>query len=201
MGSINDRGKGRDSAIVGASLDIRETGRLFGIWQVEKYSVPVDSNDPGALAEFWNEIKSGRLTPSEVLKVSNVLLQTGMLEMWDLIKGTSALHFNATDTKIGIGNDATAADPAQTDLIGASKTYKAMDSGWPKTRTDDGALGYGVFQSKATFGTGDANYAWAEAVIKNENAGSLKCICRAATGWGTKTSAATWVATHTITLS
>jgi hypothetical protein len=183
---------------------IIERGKMFGIWQVEKYNVPVDKGKPGELAEFWREVKSGRLKPHEILETANVLLQTGMLEMWDLIKGTVSTNhlFNSTDTKIGIGDDATAAGPTQTDLLAASnKTYIAMDSGWPKTRTDDGALGYGVFQTKATFGTGDANYAWAEAVVKNTNAASLKCLCRAATGWGTKTSAATWVATHTITLS
>jgi len=175
---------------------------FMGIWKIEKYDAKVDKSIPGELERFWNEIKSGRLKPSEVLEKANVLLQTGMLEMWDLIKGTSALHFNATDTKIGIGDDATAAAATQTDLIAASnKTYIAMDSGWPKTRTDDGGLGYGVFQTKATFATGDANYAWNEAVVKNTNGSSLKSICRAATGWGTKTSAATWIATHTVTLS
>jgi hypothetical protein len=202
MGQINDRGFGKEKFGVGAELDLKDAGRFFGIWQVEKFDARVDADDPRQLAEFWREVRSGRLKPYQILETANVLLQTGMLEMWDLIKGASALHFNNTDTKIGIGDDATAADPAQTDLLAASnKTYKAMDSGWPKTRTDDGALGWGVFQSKSTFGTGDANYAWAEAVIKNTNAGSNKCLCRAATGWGTKTSAATWVATHTITLS
>jgi hypothetical protein len=202
MGSINDHGKGKDCIGVGASLNIEEAVKLLGIWQCEKFNVQVDRNKPGELEEFWREVRSGRLKPYEVLRTANVLLNSGMLEMWDLIKGASALHFNATDTKLGIGDDATAAGPTQTDLLAASnKTYVAMDSGWPKTRTDDGALGYGVFQTKATFGTGDANYAWAEAVVKNTNAGSNKCICRAATGWGTKTSAATWVATHTVTLS
>jgi hypothetical protein len=202
MGQMMDRGRGKDGAAIGAVLGIEEAVRLYGIWQVEKFDVQVDRNRPGELEEFWREIRSGRLQPSEVLQKSNVLLQSGMLEMWDLIKGASALHFNSTDTKIGIGDDATAAGPSQTDLIAATnKTYIAMDSGWPKTRTDDGALGYGVFQTKATFATGDANYAWAEAVVKNTNGGSNKCLCRAATGWGTKTSAATWVATHTITLS
>ena len=201
MGQINDRGFGKEKFGVGAGLDLKDAARIFGIWQVEKFDAKVDKNIPGQLEEFWREGRSGRLKPYQIIETANVLLQTGMLEMWDLIKGASALHFNNTDTKIGIGNDATGADPAQTDLIGASKTYNAMESGWPKTRTDDGALGYGVFQTKATFATGDANYAWNEAVVKNTNGSSNKCLCRAATGWGTKTSAATWVATHTITLS
>lgn len=201
MGSINERGKGKDAIGLGAALSIDEGGQLRGIWMCEKFNVPVDRNVPGQLEEFWREVRSGRLKPEEILRTCNVLLETGILAMWDLVKGASALHFNATDTKIGIGEDTTAAVASQTDLLGSSKTYIAMDSGWPKTRTDDGALGYGVFQTKATFGTGDANNVWGEAVVKNTNGSSNKCLCRAATGWGTKTSAATWVVTHTITLS
>jgi hypothetical protein len=200
MGQMNEKGIGKIGFGVGAALDLGDGGRIGGVWKCEKFNVPVDSFNPGMLAEFWNEVKNGRLKPYEILECRNVLLETGMLEMWDIIKGTSAYHFNSTDARIGVGTDATGANAAQTDII-ANAVYKAMDSGWPKTRTDDGALGYGVFQTKATFGTGDANQAWAEAVVKNLNASSLKCLCRAATGWGTKTSAATWVATHTITLS
>jgi hypothetical protein len=175
-----------------------------GVWMIEKFDAKVDKSIPGELERFWKEVRSGRLKPHEVLETANVLLQTGMLEMWDIIKGAVGTNhlFNSTDTKIGIGDDATAAVATQTDLIAATnKTYIAMESGWPKTRTDDGGLGYGVFQTKSSFGTGDANYAWAEAVVKNTNGASGKCLCRAATGWGTKTAAATWVATHTITLS
>jgi hypothetical protein len=201
MGSINDRGFGKEGMGVGVRLCVEDGGRASGLWTCEKFNVPVRRDVAGELQEFWNEVKHGRLRPHEVLECHNVLLETGLLELFDILKGTSALHFNATDNKIGIGNDATGAVAAQSDLIGASKTYVAMDSGWPKTRTDDGALGYGVWQSKATFGTGDANYAWAEAVIKNTNVGSGKCLCRAATGWGTKTSAATWVATHNLTIT
>src|SRR4030067_2464734 len=159
MGQNNDKGRGKDGFGIGAGLDLKDAARIFGVWQVEKFDARVDADDPRQLAEFWREVRSGRLKPYQVLEQANVLLQTGMLEMWDLVKGASALHFNNTDTKIGIGDDATGADPAQTDLIGASKTYNAMESGWPKTRTDDGALGDGVFQTKATFARGDGEHA------------------------------------------
>jgi uncharacterized protein YaiE (UPF0345 family) len=181
---------------------IGDCGLLRGKWTVEKFLVEVRRDVAGELEEFWNEIRQGRLKPYEVIQTANLLLNTGMTEMWDLIKGTSALHFNSTDTKIGVGDSSTVPAASQTDLQAATnKTYVAMDSGWPKTKTDDGALGAGVFQTKATFGTGDANYAWNEAVVKNTNVSSGKCLCRANTGWGTKTSAASWVATHSLTLS
>jgi hypothetical protein len=204
MGSISEKGFGKDHIGVGALLGIQDGGRIVGEWMVEKYHAAVFSDRAEEIQEFWNEIKHGRMKPYEVLKAYNVLLNTGMTEMWDIIKGTVSTNhiFNATDTKIGIGDSATGAQATDTDLLAATnKTYQAMDSGWPKTHTDDGAIGAGAFQSKATFGTSDANYAWNEAVVKNTNAASLKCLCRSTTGWGTKTSAATWVATHTLTLS
>jgi len=182
-------------------MRITEEIKITGHWKVEKYRAAVRRDVAGELAEFHRDVRSGRLKPYEIEEAWNVMLQTGLLQLLDILKGTSALHFNATDNKIGIGNDATAAVATQTDLIGASKTYVAMDSGWPKTRTDDGALGYGVWQSKSTFASGDANYAWAEAVIKNTNVSSGFCLCRAATGWGTKAAGSIWVATHSLTLS
>ena len=91
----------------------------------------------------------------------------------------------------GLGDEPQAVDPDPEESLGH----------FPDPARRGGALGAGVFESKATFGTGDANYAWNEAVVKNTNASSLKSLCRAATGWGTKTSAATWVATHQITLT
>ncbi len=199
---IGERGKGLDHVGVEAMLGMQDGGKAVGKWTVEKYLVQVRRDIAGELQEFWNEIRQGRLRPFEILEAANLLLNSGLQELHDILKGTSALHFNATDTKIGIGDSATAPVATQTDLQAATnKTYIAMDSGWPKTKTDDASLGAGVFQTKSTFGTADANYAWAEAVVKNTNAGSNKCLCRSNTGWGTKTSAATWVATHSLTLS
>lgn len=181
---------------------IKEFISASGAWKIEKFGVPVRRDVAGELAEFHREVLNGRMRPHEVLERANLLLSTGLLELLDVLKGASAYHFDATDTKIGIGDSSTAAAVGQTDLQAATnKAYIAMDSGWPKTRTDDGALGYGVFQSKATFGTSDGNYAWNEAVVKNTNASSGKCLCRAVISGGTKASGSTWVATHTLTLS
>src|SRR4030042_2043050 len=62
----------------------------------------------------------------------NCLLNTGIDEMWDLIVGDSANHFNNAGAQIGVGDSNTAASPGQTDLQAATnKTYKAMESGYP----------------------------------------------------------------------
>ena len=69
--------------------------------------------------------------PYEVVEgEGNCLLNIGIDEMWDLIVGDSANHFNNASAQIGVGDSSTAADATQTDLQAATnKTYKAMESG------------------------------------------------------------------------
>jgi hypothetical protein len=132
----------------------------------------------------------GEEKPYDTMISHNIWLNTGWDELLKLIIGTSANHFNGTNTKCGIGDDATAADVAQTDLLAATnKTYVTVDSGYP-TQSSQVA----VFQF--TFGASSANYAWSELVIKN-NASSI-CWNRNATGWGSKTSAEIWMVTVTL---
>ena len=123
--------------------------------------------------------------PYESKTVHNTWLLTGWDEILKLIAGLSVNYFNTANTVCGIGDDSTAANSAQTDLIAATnKTYIAADSGTP-TETAQ-ALTYTF-----TFGTAYANYAWNEVVIKN----SVSTICwdRAVPGTlGTKTSAEIW---------
>ena len=67
--------------------------------------------------------------PYEVLEgEGNCLLNTGIDEMWDLITGDSANHFNNASAQIGVGDSNTAANATQTDLQAATnKTYKGME--------------------------------------------------------------------------
>ncbi len=86
----------------------------------------------GAEAEFQRRFK-----PYEVIEgEGNCLLNGGIDEMWDLITGDSANHFNNAGAQIGVGDSNTAAAATQTDLQAATnKTYKAMDSGYPTSTT------------------------------------------------------------------
>jgi hypothetical protein len=122
----------------------------------------------------------------------NCLLNTGIDEMWDLIAGDSANHFNNASAQIGVGDSSTAASPTQTDLQAASnKTYKGMESGYPTTTTQKATF-------KSSFGDSDANYAWNEWVVKQSTSG--KCLNRKVDSLGTK-SGGTWTLEVTITLS
>ena len=124
----------------------------------------------------------------------NIFLTVGINEIWKLVTGQSATTFTNATATIGIGDSATAATAAQTDLQAATnKTYVAMDASYPTVPAA------GAVQFKATFGTAAANYVWSEFVIKHS--GSAICIDRGVTAMGTKASGTTWVATVTLTIA
>jgi len=131
--------------------------------------------------------------PYEVrLGEGNCLLNSGIDEIWDLVCGDSANHFNNALAQIGVGDSSTAASASQTDLQAASnKTYKGMDSGYPVSTSQKATF-------KASFGASDANYTWNEWVVKQSASG--KCLNRKVENLGTK-SGGTWVLQVEITLA
>lgn len=130
--------------------------------------------------------------PYEVIEgEGNCLLNTGIDEMWDLIVGDSANHFNNTSAQIGVGDSNTAASPTQTDLLGSNKTYKGMEATYPTSTSQKATF-------KASFGESDANYTWNEWVVKQST--SAKCLNRKVDALGTK-SGGTWTLEVSITLS
>jgi len=190
-----------------ASLDLIRTsvrphaidhGLWQPVWTIDKF---IDHRDRIAKASRAGlslaEIKA-QFDPSHGhLEVrGNLLLNEGINELWALVCGTGATLFDNTHTYIGVGDSSTAEAATQTDLQASSnKTYKAMDGGYPTY----GASQYATWRS--TFATGDANYAWNEITVSNTSSGSGKNLNRKVSSMGTKTSAASWVATLQITLS
>jgi hypothetical protein len=119
------------------------------------------------------------------------------------VAGTGATLFNNANAYMGVGDDATAADAAQTGLLGAAnagthKLYVAMDGSYPT---------YGTAQKatwRSTFASADANFHWQEITVCNTNSNTGKNLNRKVQDMGTKPSEApgsTWVATLEITLS
>jgi hypothetical protein len=131
--------------------------------------------------------------PYEVIEgEGNCLLNTGIDEMWDLIVGDSANHFDNSNAQIGVGDSDTAADPSQTDLQAATnKTYKGMEASYPTSASQKATF-------KASFGDSEANYTWNEWVVKQSSSG--KCLNRKVDSLGTK-SGGTWTLEVSITLS
>jgi hypothetical protein len=164
-----------------------DTARWCCRYRLSKYRQDI-RDYRGREADFY-----GSYEPYEVKEgEGNTLLNTGIDEMWDLIAGDSANHFNNAAAQIGVGDSSTAASPSQTDLQAASnKTYKGMESGYPTTSSQQAVF-------KSSFGAGDANYAWNEWVVKQ--ATSARCLNRKVESLGTK-SGGTWTLEVTITLS
>lgn len=165
-------------------------------WQM-KARLSKYAEDITPFAEEGNEAEFHKLyKPYEVIEIEdNCLLNTGIDKMWDLVTGvvSGATHIydNAAAT-IGVGDSATAAVATQTDLQAATnKTYKAMEAGYPTSTTQKATF-------KSSFGSGDANYAWAEWVVKQ--ATSAVCLNRKVEALGTKASG-TWTLEVDLTLS
>lgn len=137
--------------------------------------------------------RAGESEPYEVVKSGpNLLVDAGIQYVLDRIISTGTFFSNA-NARIAVGNSSTAPAAAQTDLQGASTLRKAMDATFPSRSGN-------VLTFKSTFATGDANFAWNEWCLANSASGAT-ILNRTVQGFGTKTSADTWVATATVTLS
>jgi hypothetical protein len=74
-----------------------------------------------------------------------------------------------------------------------------MEATYP-THTDGTTSGSATITFRSVFGTGDANFAWQEWGVFNASTGG-RMLNRKVESLGTKSSAATWTFTVTITLS
>ena len=127
-------------------------------------------------------------------EADNIFLTVGTNELWKLATGQSANTFTNAQATIGIGDSAVVATAAQTDLQAATnKTYKAMAASFPSVPAS------GSVQFQAVFASADANYVWAEFVVRHGT--SLVCLDRGVSAMGTKAAGTTWTATVTLSLA
>lgn len=135
------------------------------------------------------------LDPVEVIvEEGNLLTTAGLTALMTLLTGGGGTAFNNANSYLGVGDSTTAAAVGQTDLQAATnKLRKAMDAGYPQVSA-------GTVTWRATFGTSDANWAWQEWGVFNAAAAGTM-LNRKVTSLGTKTSAATWQLTVTVTVA
>jgi hypothetical protein len=188
--TYGDNARGDDLIGVGAGLTLpRESIRWRPVITVEKYH-----GDDLTRAPY-----------DVISAVGNLLTTAGLTRITSLIIAGGGQGLTNTATRIGVGNSNTAAAVGQTDLqasAGASNRYfMTQDATYPQASA-------GVITAKATFGTADGNFQWQEWCLDigtpTVTAGTTVNACmvnRAVQALGTKTSAGTWVATATITLS
>ena len=193
--SLCDKGIGTDLAVMGAHLPKVENGKWHCKWRVEKF---FDTDE--------HEI-AGKI-PDEVFEdEGNLLMNGGVSCLWEALlgngTGTAAqtlTYFNNGNAYIGVGDSSTAAAATQTDLQAASNTTRqGMASTYPQ-HTDGIISGSQTITFQAVFGSGSANYTWAEWGIFNGSSGG-RMLNRAVSAMGTKASGSTWTITATITIS
>jgi hypothetical protein len=111
-----------------------------------------------------------------------------------IVNAATPTFFNNANAYIGVGDSSTAYAAAQTDLQAASnKLRRGMQASYP-TRTTNVL----VFQS--VFDVGDANWVWNEWAVFNASAAGTM-LSRKQENLGTKTSAAVWQLTVTLTVN
>ncbi len=121
------------------------------------------------------------------------LTLAGRNHLAQTVIGEAVTAFTNATSHIGVGNSTTAFTNTDTDLIGASKARKAMDATYPTRATN-------VLTFRSTFGTGDANFAWAEWGVFNAATGGTM-LNRKVEALGTKPSTQTWQFTVTLTVN
>lgn len=124
----------------------------------------------------------------------NKLLDEGVNEMWKLIAGLGGKSFNKNNSYIGVGDGTTAASGDQTGLQGANKLYKAVDPTYPQINAQ-------TITYRATYGSGEAAFAFQEFTIANGDSDSAVNLCRKVDDHSSKPLADTWVISCSITLS
>jgi len=168
-------------------------------WKIDKYQGDFNAEDIDAG-------KAGK--PFEtVIQKDNLLMNGGISCLWQCLIGNGTgtggqtlTFFNNGNAYIGVGDSNTAEAATQTDLQAASNKLRvAMDATYPQ-HTDATTSGAASIVFRSTFGTSQANYAWAEFAIFNGSSGG-RMLNRKVASNGTKASGATWVMTVTITLS
>lgn len=158
-------------------MEVKEIGLPHGIFRIDKYE---------------GEYQDGAV-PFESLEFPNGYTNTGGALLLDLLIGAGGTVFSNANANLGSGDSSTAFAASQTNLQAATnKLRKTMDSTFPSRASQ-------VMTFKSTFLTTDANWVWNEVAIFNDpTAGTM--LARSVGSYGTKTSAASWVLSYTLTV-
>jgi len=146
------------------------------------------------IRKFANDEDHAANKPFETAEVKgNILVNTGINLMWDLVTAAGGQGFDNANAYLGVGADNTAAQATDTDLIGGTAVRVGMNGGYPTSATQKV-----TFQSD--FGSAVGNIAWEEFGVFNAAAAGTM-LNRKCSAQGTKTAGQTWELTLEITLS
>ena len=168
-------------------------------WRIHKFS-DADDKIASALHAGLATTEALRLYKDEFLAAeewdTNISLNEGLQELIDIICGigTPTAWSNAS-ARIGVGDSNVAEAATQTGLQATTnKTFRAMDATYPQ-RSGQSA------EWRATFGSGDANFAWEEYTVVNSADDTGKNLNRKTSSKGTKASGETWTLSLSITFA
>lgn len=195
---------------VGAGLGAADRGGWRCEWRVEKYHAGAADVIAGRHESSTNppERYGSPVEPYEVIeREGNLLMYGGADVLWlGLRTGLSATtglantKFDNTNACIRVGNSSAAAAATQTDLQGGSKRGVGMQATFPTHTSGTAASTSSKMLFKSVFTSSQANFAWQEWGITNKvSSAGGRMLNRKVESLGTKTSAAVW--TFTVTLS
>lgn len=157
------------------------------------------------------DLDAGLVEPYETVeRAGNLLTIGGASIFWQTLIGNGSAtagqeltYFNNAQAAIGVGDSSTAAADTQTALQAATnRLYKAMDATYPQHTDSDSAGAAKSITFRSTFATTDANYVWNEwGVFNSATHNTGRMLNRKVENLGTKTSAASWVLTITLSLA
>lgn len=194
-----DRSQVQEQATIGTQS--RSPDDIFwrARWTVDKYAAGVA------------DVMAGRVRPTETLSgQGNLLMNGGADIIWRRLTkrnpstalSTATAAFS-TKSAIAVGNSTATSTASQTNIQGGSKFRKVMDAGYP-THTTGTSTAARSAAFRMTASSSQANFAWQEFGIFNStstSAGAFRMLNRKVQSLGTKTSAATWQFTVTLTIS
>lgn len=192
------------------TLHTSDTGHWVAVAHVDKYDldqVNYARAKTGLAEPKGADFKRLGIKPSdEITAVGNLLTTNGVNRLLSVFINAGGQTFQNTYARIGVGNGTTAAAAGDTDLSAAAgaanRYFQACDATYPSVSTN-------VLTALSTFGTGNGNFHWQEWGIDNGGGGTSASgttvgpllLNHKVVDLGTKTSAASWVFTVTVTIS
>ncbi len=193
MENIMEKAVGQDGVMAKNIAAIKESFKEKAMWFITKYANDEDAKNKKVYTD--EEAMKFFGTPQVCPIVGNELTNAGINNLLTLICSSSGTKWDSANAYLCVGDSSTAFNAAQTDLQAATnKLRKAMDASYPTYGTSQKATW------KATFGSSEANFAWAEFAVANA-ASNGTILNRKVSAQGTKTAGQTWELTLEITLS
>jgi hypothetical protein len=128
----------------------------------------------------------------------NLLMTAGVTRLLNLLTGSGGQAYDATHSRIGVGDGVTAESSAQTDLQGTNKQWKLVDATYPTVST-------ATVTWKATFASAQGNFVWQEWAIDVGTVDGVTVTApmlnRKVQSMGTKSVGQTWALTVSISIA